>query len=54
MYKDKKVIVVMPAYNAAKNATQNGMTRLMAQNVVDLVIVLDVMQAKTLTERYCT
>jgi glycosyltransferase involved in cell wall biosynthesis len=40
MYKDKKVIVVMPAYNAAKTLRKTY-DEVMAQNVVDLVIIID-------------
>jgi glycosyltransferase involved in cell wall biosynthesis len=40
MYKDKKVIVVMPAYNAAKTIEKTH-HEVMAQGVVDLVIVVD-------------
>ncbi len=40
MYKGKKVIVVMPAYNAEKTLKQTY-DEVMAQNVVDLVIVVD-------------
>jgi glycosyltransferase involved in cell wall biosynthesis len=40
MYKDKKVIVVMPAYNAAKTL-QRTFNDVMDQGVVDLVIVVD-------------
>jgi len=40
MYKDKKVIVVMPAYNAAKTL-QRTYIEVMDQGVVDLVIVVD-------------
>jgi glycosyltransferase involved in cell wall biosynthesis len=40
MFKDKKVIVVMPAYNAAKTLRQTH-TEVMAQDCVDLVIVVD-------------
>ena len=40
MFKDKKVIVVMPAYNAAKTLVQTY-NEVMAQQVVDLVIVVD-------------
>ena len=40
MYKGKKVIVVMPAYNAAKTLCKTY-EEVMAQNVVDLVMVVD-------------
>src|SRR3954463_11663814 len=40
MFQDKKVIVVMPAYNAAKTLLQTH-EEVMAQGVVDLVIVVD-------------
>ena len=40
MYKDRKVIVVMPAYNAAKTLLKTY-NEVMAQGVVDLVIVVD-------------
>jgi len=40
MYKDKKVIVVMPAYNAAQTLRRTW-DEVMAQGMVDLVIVVD-------------
>jgi glycosyltransferase involved in cell wall biosynthesis len=40
MYRDKKVVVVMPAYNAAKTLRQTY-DEVMAQGMVDLVIVVD-------------
>lgn len=40
MYKNKKVIVVMPAYNAAQTLKQTY-DEVMAQGIVDLVIVVD-------------
>lgn len=40
MYKDKKVVVVMPAYNAAQTI-EKTYDEVMAQDVVDLVIVVD-------------
>jgi glycosyltransferase involved in cell wall biosynthesis len=40
MFKDKKVIVVMPAYNAAQTL-QKTWKEVMAQEIVDLVIVVD-------------
>jgi len=40
MYKDKKVIVVMPAYNAAQTL-QRTYEEVMAQELVDLVIIVD-------------
>ncbi len=40
MYKDKKVIVVMPAYNAEKTLLMTY-TEVMAQDIVDLVILVD-------------
>ena len=40
MFKDKKVVVVMPAYNAAKTL-QRTWDEVMAQEIVDLIIVVD-------------
>jgi len=40
MFKNKKVIVVMPAYNAARTLQQTH-AEVMAQDYVDLVIVVD-------------
>jgi len=40
MFRDKKVIVVMPAYNAAKTLQQTH-AEVMAQAYVDQVIVVD-------------
>ena len=40
MFKDKKVVVVMPAYNAA-GTLRRTYDEVMAQGVVDLVIVVD-------------
>ena len=40
MFKDKRVVVVMPAYNAAQTLRETY-DEVMAQNVVDLVIVVD-------------
>ena len=40
MFKDKKVIVVMPAYNAAQTLCRTY-DEVMAQEVVDMVIVVD-------------
>ncbi len=40
MYKNKKVIVVMPAYNAAQTLKKTY-DEVMAQGIVDLVIVVD-------------
>jgi glycosyltransferase involved in cell wall biosynthesis len=40
MFADKKVIVVMPAYNAAKTLLQTH-AEVMAQGVVDMVILVD-------------
>ena len=40
MYKDKKVVVVMPAYNAEKTLTQTHQ-EVLEQGVVDLIIVVD-------------
>jgi glycosyltransferase involved in cell wall biosynthesis len=40
MYLDKKIVVVMPAYNAAKTLRRTY-DEVMAQGVVDLVIVVD-------------
>jgi glycosyltransferase involved in cell wall biosynthesis len=40
MYRDKKVIVVMPAYNAAKTLRKTY-DEVMAQGIVDLVVLVD-------------
>jgi glycosyltransferase involved in cell wall biosynthesis len=40
MYKDKKVIVVMPAYNAAQTLKKTY-AEVMAQGIVDMVILVD-------------
>jgi glycosyltransferase involved in cell wall biosynthesis len=40
MFKDKKVIVIMPAYNAAQTLRKTY-DEVMAQNVVDAVIIVD-------------
>jgi len=40
MFKDKKVIVIMPAYNAARTLRQTY-DEVMAQGVVDTVVVVD-------------
>lgn len=40
MYRDQKVVVVMPAYNAAQTLKQTY-DEVMAQEIVDLVIVVD-------------
>src|SRR5277367_3058891 len=40
MFRDKKVVVVMPAYNAARTLKRTY-DEVMAQGVVDLVIVVD-------------
>ena len=40
MYKNKKIVVVMPAYNAAQTL-QKTYNEVMEQDVVDLVIVVD-------------
>ena len=40
MFKGQKVIVVMPAYNAAKTL-QKTYSEVMAQEIVDLVILVD-------------
>ncbi|MFQ5560500.1 MAG: glycosyltransferase family 2 protein, partial [Nitrospinota bacterium] len=40
MYKDKKVVVVMPAYNAEKTLKKTY-DEVMEQGIVDLVIVVD-------------
>jgi glycosyltransferase involved in cell wall biosynthesis len=40
MLKDRKIVVVMPAYNAAKTLRQTY-DEVMAQGIVDLVIVVD-------------
>jgi glycosyltransferase involved in cell wall biosynthesis len=43
MYKDQKVVVVMPAYNAEKTLIQTHQTHqeVLEQDVVDLIIVVD-------------
>ena len=49
MYKDKKIIVVMPAYNAAQTLRKTW-DEVMAQEIVDLVILVDdVSQDKTVS-----
>lgn len=49
MYRDKKIVVVMPAYNAAKTLRKTY-DEVMQQGVVDLVIVVDdASQDETLT-----
>ena len=49
MYKDKKIIVVMPAYNAAQTLRKTW-DEIMAQEIVDLVILVDdVSQDKTVS-----
>ena len=60
MFKDKKVIVVMPAYNAAQTLRLTY-DEVMAQGIVDLVILVDdgsrdetVSIAKTFTILSCT
>ncbi len=40
MFKDKKIVVVMPAYNAAQTLRKTY-NEVMAQEIVDLVIVVD-------------
>ena len=40
MFRDKKVVVVMPAYNAARTLKQTY-DEVMAQGIVDLVVVVD-------------
>lgn len=40
MFKDKKVVVVMPAYNAAQTL-QRTWDEVMAQGIVDLVVLVD-------------
>jgi glycosyltransferase involved in cell wall biosynthesis len=40
MYRDHKIIVVMPAYNAAKTLRKTY-DEVMAQGIVDLVILVD-------------
>ena len=40
MYRDKKVVVVMPAYNAAKTIAQTYQ-EVMEQGIVDRVIIVD-------------
>ncbi len=40
MYRDKKVVVVMPAYNAS-DTLQKTYKEVMAQGIVDLVIIVD-------------
>ncbi len=40
MYKDKKIIVVMPAYNAEKTLLKTY-DEIMEQGIVDLVIIVD-------------
>jgi glycosyltransferase involved in cell wall biosynthesis len=40
MFKDKKIVVVMPAYNAAQTLRKTW-DEVMAQEVVDLIIVVD-------------
>ena len=40
MYRDRKVVVVMPAYNASKTLLRTH-EEIMAQGVVDLVVVVD-------------
>jgi glycosyltransferase involved in cell wall biosynthesis len=40
MYKDKKIIVVMPAYNAARTLRKTW-DEVMAQETVDMVILVD-------------
>jgi len=40
MFKNKKVVVVMPAYNAAQTLKKTW-DEVMAQEIVDLIIVVD-------------
>ena len=40
MYHGKKIVVVMPAYNAAKTL-EKTYAEVMAQEIVDLVILVD-------------
>ena len=40
MYKDQKVIVVMPAYNA-EQTLRKTYDEVMAQEIVDLVVLVD-------------
>ena len=40
MFRDKKVVVVMPAYNAARTLKRTY-EEVMAQGIVDLVVVVD-------------
>jgi len=40
MFQDKKVVVVMPAYNAAQTLRRTY-DEVMAQGIVDLVILVD-------------
>ena len=40
MFEDKKVVVVMPAYNAAKTL-QKTWDEVMEQRIVDLVVLVD-------------
>ncbi len=40
MFRDKKVIVVMPAYNAARTL-QKTYDEVMAQEIVDLIVIVD-------------
>ncbi|KKK57741.1 hypothetical protein LCGC14_3051440, partial [marine sediment metagenome] len=40
MYKGQKIVVVMPAYNAAQTLRKTY-DEVMAQDIVDLIIVVD-------------
>ena len=40
MFRDKKVVVVMPAYNAEKTLRQTH-SEVLAQDCVDLIIIVD-------------
>ncbi|MBW2556913.1 MAG: glycosyltransferase [Deltaproteobacteria bacterium] len=40
MFKNKKVVVVMPAYNAAQTLRKTW-DEVMAQEIVDLIIMVD-------------
>jgi glycosyltransferase involved in cell wall biosynthesis len=49
MFKDKKVIVIMPAYNAAQTLRRTY-DEVMAQEIVDLVIIVDDASSDETTE----
>ena len=40
MFKDKKVVVIMPAYNASQTLCKTH-EEVMAQGIVDLIIIVD-------------